>query len=202
MPNKLLMDEYRTRSVYLEKCAGEASVAFRLAAVVAGLATAKRVFDSVEEQQRENAIRFRSNKVDPRVSMVSRELHYTRPPVVIPAMMPGSSDLSGPPVGMDAGMVRLASAGQRIGQKLAGVAGTAAGIGALLGAAYLGNKTLNKGIKYMSEEADPTDWSGARYGKPQLPYGVNEYGQAQMGTPFVSRLRRPRWQRYMVKTRA
>ena len=194
--------------MYLEKCAGEASVAFRLAAVMAGLATAKRVFDSVHEQQQENAIRFRINKVDPRVSMVSQELRYTRPPIVIPAMMPGPANMgddvsmSGPPVGMDAGMVRLASAGQRIGQKLAGVAGTVAGVGALLGSAYLADKALKKGLKYMSEEEGPTDWSGARYGKPQLPYGVNEYGQAQMGTPFVSRLRRPRWQRHTVKTRA
>lgn len=189
MPNKLLMDEYGTRGIYYEKVAGqEASLAFRLAAMVAGGMLLRRMSNTMDEQERQDRLRLMMSSADPRIHAVSQELRYTRPPIVIPAMMPGSTEMSGPPVGMDAGMVRLASAASNIGKKTAGMLAKGLLAGGLVGGVLLADKAQQKALKYLSQEADPYDWSQARYGRPQLAYGVNEYGQTQMGTPFVARL--------------
>lgn len=56
----------------------------------------------------------------------------------------------------------------------------AAGAGAL----YLGNKGLQAATHAMGHEASgPATYGGGRFGF-QLPYGVNAYGQPQVGTPL------------------
>ena len=40
-------------------------------------------------------------------------------------------------------------------------------------------------LGYLSQEQRPTNMGMADYGAPQLPYGTNQYGQAQLGTPFM-----------------
>lgn len=57
------------------------------------------------------------------------------------------------------------------------------GVGAL---AYGGSKLLGKGLQVMSEENQPADWGSTSAGAPVLPMGVNQYGYAQRGTPFMT----------------
>jgi hypothetical protein len=58
----------------------------------------------------------------------------------------------------------------------------ALGAGALgLGAYAVAKPTLG----YLSKEQQPANWGGTDFGAPQLPYGVNQYGQPQLGTPFI-----------------
>lgn len=62
--------------------------------------------------------------------------------------------------------------------------GTAAALG--IGAAGLGLYGLTRGAAgIMSQENQPSDWGGANYGASQPVYGVNQYGYAQRGSPFV-----------------
>ncbi len=53
-----------------------------------------------------------------------------------------------------------------------------------LGAVYLGNKGIQKATHVMGEEGSgPATYGGGRLGY-QLPFGVNSYGQPQVGTPL------------------
>jgi hypothetical protein len=62
--------------------------------------------------------------------------------------------------------------------------GTAGALG--LGAAGLGLYGLTRaGAGIMSQENQPSDWGGANYGASQPVYGINQYGYAQRGSPFV-----------------
>lgn len=149
-------------------------------------------------------------------------LRYTRPPILIAPMLPaetmdgsgalGTGTIANVPVGLDAGMVRLAHVvGAGLARKVAGVAPGAAvaqavkeapgfwgksfgkgkalttilGVGAVGAAAYGANKLVNKTNQIMSREAAPADWSNRNSGGPQLSYGTNQYGYAQPGTPFT-----------------
>jgi hypothetical protein len=65
-----------------------------------------------------------------------------------------------------------------------GIKGNLALAGAAGGALYLGNKALQKGTQVMGSEAPgPAVYGGGRHGY-RLPFGVNQYGQPQVGTPL------------------
>ncbi len=55
--------------------------------------------------------------------------------------------------------------------------------GLAAGGLYLGNKALQKGTQVMNEESGPAVYGGGRFGN-QLAFGVNQYGQPQLGTPL------------------
>lgn len=51
---------------------------------------------------------------------------------------------------------------------------------AVAGAGYLGYKGLKGVGNFMSQEAGPANWGAG----PRLAYGVNQYGQPQVGSQF------------------
>jgi len=60
--------------------------------------------------------------------------------------------------------------------------GKALALGAVAGGGYLGLKGLNKGLGVMSREAGPQSWGSP---ETQLPMGVNQYGNPQLGSPLM-----------------
>lgn len=56
------------------------------------------------------------------------------------------------------------------------------GAAGILGAGMLAMKGVNKGLEVMSREPRVPTYGGGH--ETQLPMGVNEYGQPQMGTPL------------------
>lgn len=52
-------------------------------------------------------------------------------------------------------------------------------------AAYGAHKLLSGTAQAMSRETPEADWGNTQHGAARLPYGVNRWGQAQVGTPFV-----------------
>lgn len=94
------------------------------------------------------------------------------------------------------GMVRLASIAAQTGVELAkkaGIIGTVAtsplarkalGVGAVVGGGLLAAKGISKAHQIMGEEASPQTFGSGRFGV-KLPYGVNQYGQPQVGTPLM-----------------
>ena len=72
------------------------------------------------------------------------------------------------------------------GKWLAGnqTARTVAAGGAVVGGLYLGGKLMSKGTQVMGEvPPGPNTFGGGAYGG-QMANAVNQYGQAQMGTPL------------------
>lgn len=63
---------------------------------------------------------------------------------------------------------------------------TVGGLAATGALAYGASKLLGKGLQVMSEENQPADWGSTSAGAPVLPMGVNQYGYAQRGTPFMT----------------
>jgi hypothetical protein len=94
------------------------------------------------------------------------------------------------------GMVRLASIAAQAGVELAKKAGIlgavatsplarkALGVGAIVGGGVLAAKGISKAHQIMGEEASPQTFGSGRFGM-KLPYGVNQYGQPQVGTPLM-----------------
>lgn len=62
---------------------------------------------------------------------------------------------------------------------------TVGGLAATGALAYGASKLLGKGLQVMSEENQPADWGSTSAGAPRLSFGVNQYGYAQPGSPFV-----------------
>jgi hypothetical protein len=132
-------------------------------------------------------------------------LQHTR---IRPLIGRGFIDPAMIPLGQyDDGMIRLASIAQASGRALAKVAGMgsiasmAASAGKLLpktskgiiparwkgqlalgaagvGAAYVGTKAVGAGLKALSHEGNPKNYGAGNF---QIPQGINEYGQPQLG---------------------
>lgn len=92
------------------------------------------------------------------------------------------------PVGMDQGMVRLASE-EAVAEKLARLFGPGltkeGGAAGVLSGLLLGGAGISAGIgarkatEILDREATPTDWSQVRFGAPRLAKTTNEYGFPQ-----------------------
>jgi hypothetical protein len=213
-PHPGLLSAYGTHGTFLEKAAGELPLGMRMGAGLLGFGLLRRQDEAVARE----AMQAR------RMNEALRELELLRMQQAIAnarhtqvPMMAGDM-----PLGLDEGMVRMASqalqkeaglgvaAGQAFGAaktflsqapkpqaagldagKLWNRTGLAGGawkwkLPALAGA-YMGYKGLTGGVKkglgYLSGEPHP-----ANYGQmgPSVPAGVNQYGQPQMGTPFMS----------------
>lgn len=199
-PDLELMRQYGNESLYLEKQAGAGAFVARV-----GMALlAMKMIDSFH--QNVGAHRFASEMQSegmrapsPEMQDVNMRMRYTRSPVMVAASgvlrTPEQIEnnyqmgvLPSVPVGMDQGMVRMASAMSDLGREMAkealglkgslGVLAAGAGVGL---AAHKGGKAVT-GV--LAQENRPTDWGHVQAGAPQLAYGVNEHGYAQRGTPF------------------
>lgn len=211
-PNPHLMKIYGTEDCYLEKQAeGTAPLAMRMAAAMLAKRMAERQqYEMAVAAARRMAENTEEREEDVRLvrATVSNPLRHTRAPLLVAPMIPSGS-LNGPaneygmgafpglPVGMDEGMVRMASA---IGSDMASqedettkvAFGTPAAItGLALGLTGVGDKVLspfrkgwNKVFGTLGHEHKPTDWGHTSYGAPKPAFGINEYGYAQRGTPF------------------
>lgn len=147
-------------------------------------------------------------------------LRGSRAPVfVAPELVAGGrqdpNSFMGVPLGYDQGMVRMASAVEKVaraqahqekqalsvpglgsaakglGSALTGAVkaplGKAARLGALgVGALGVGAYAASKpALGYLSKENPTPTRGGVSAGAPQLAYGVNEYGVPQLGSPFI-----------------
>lgn len=204
---------YRTEHVKTAAAADTASIALRMA--LAMLIAERSRARTGEAQEHYDASQQRRGREDNRsrqeMQQSNQAARYARPPVLMAAALPegGYGDgLVGVPLGLDQGMVRIASAiGAGFAEKIAlagtpvpapksppgflsrsfgkgRLAGTLAGTAAVVGAGALANKAAKKTSQFMSEEGPTPDWGNRRHGGPQLSYDVNEYGYAQKGTPF------------------
>jgi len=260
-PNEELMRHYGTDVDFQEKEAGISPFAQRLLFAMLAMRMAQHVGGEMSEQ-RQQAIAmndaFRALQLQQMASTIGNAQHAQAP-----VFAPPGADLGylpyPVPIGMDAGMVRVASAlgaelaqmekeagimsgmagllskspnlakpfqqvghalqapvraaqaaaASPMGQKIVGglqkardvaapvaqkavagaktvgrgaLAGGLVGAGLLGGTAYLASKPV---LGYLSREQGPADWGETTYGAPQLAHGINQYGQPQLGTPFI-----------------
>lgn len=78
----------------------------------------------------------------------------------------------------------LGQQGVQAAKKTMGHVGLAVGAGTLAAGA-LGAYGVNKGVQALGQPAPgPATFGGGRFGQ-QLAYGVNNYGQPQLGTPLL-----------------
>lgn len=242
-PNAELMRRYGTESDFLEKEAGLSPFARRMLAalVMSRLSQAAgRELDDTQQQamaMNDAFQRLQMQKLNPSIQGV----RYSSPPLFAEGGAFGGVPYP-VPLGMDAGMVRVASA---VGAELARLDKEAGIMGSLAGAVAAGPKPLAKGLfglgnalkapvrgaaaalssapgqkalgaaktfgrgaltagalglgaaglgayalakptlGYLSKEQQPANWGHSDYGAPQLAYGVNSYGQPQVGLPFI-----------------
>lgn len=209
-PNPELVRRYGTQHVFLEKTAGELPLVARLSAALLSASYGHGVVKSQAEQRNEaDLLNQAAEEVEKaRLRPATSALQHTRSPAFIGN---GFIDPSLVPVGMDEGMVRLASIADASGRALVkvsgiGYTGMMAGAGKLLekgvqklpglggmkgslalgagvlGAGYAGTKLVKGGLKALGREGGPKNYGAGNY---QVPFGVNEYGHPQSGTPLA-----------------
>lgn len=215
-PDATLLSAYGNEDVYQAKLAGAPSVLGRIAM---GLLMSRKMRQDSEEfrLQRQQAhlmnLQLRAMELE-RINGNVQNLRYTRAPVMVAPYMPSAGVNQGPmmadsigygsdiPVGLDAGMVRLASIAKEAGAALAKHAGISRAVGtvtrplvaklptsvqvgagaAALGAGYLGMKAIDKLGPAMAVEPELANFNQGGF---QVPYGTNQYGHPQLGTPFI-----------------
>lgn len=205
-PNPDLLESYGTGDVFRAKLAGELPLVASLAAALLNASMGRREVKSQAEQREQADLvnlaheEFEKERLRPATS----SLEHKRSPAFIGK---GLIDPQAVPVGFDEGMVRLAQASGRMLAKSAGLGGayTGAAIGGgklmqgvaqklmpgmkgslalgagVLGAGYLGMKGLKGGLNLLGGESAPKNYGAGNY---QVPFGVNEYGRPQLGTPL------------------
>jgi hypothetical protein len=208
-PNVDLAHRYGTEHLLEEKTAGELPLVARLSAALLAAGTGHAVVKSQAEQRSEaELLNLAAEELERgRLRPATSALQHTRSPAFIGK---GFIDPSLVPVGMDEGMVRLASMADRSGRALTKIGGIgtalAAGAGKLLekgvqkvpglggmkgslalgagvlGAGYVGTKAVRGGMKAFGNEGAPKNYGAGNY---QVPFGVNEYGHPQLGTPLA-----------------
>jgi hypothetical protein len=211
-PNAELTRCYGTEHVLEEKTAGEIPLVARLSAALLSASAGHAVVKSQAEQRDEaDLLNLAAEELEKsRLRPATSALRHTRSPGII-GRGQGFIDPSLVPLGMDEGMVRLASMADRSGRALTKIAGIgtvmAAGAGKLLekgvqavpglggikgslalgagvlGAGYLGTKAVRGGLKALGGEGRGAANYGA--GNYQVPMGVNEYGHPQLGTQLA-----------------
>lgn len=293
-PDQALLKAFGNEDVYADKLAGRADLVARVAMGLIGYGSGRTELSRQRSLQAEaeamNAAFERMQAM--KLQQAEAGARHTRPPIVIPAPVPGMRRWDGDAVmlGLDEGMVRLASvaydvgvdmakeaisiqpladmaksifgkagtltagAGKVVGavaqapkaptlasaaQKITGglqaapkpppalgqaastLAGGAAAGGGLMGAlGGIGQKVhqglqqsgitslkgaattagglalggmaikgavggVQKGLDVMAREAGPQQYGTQQYGGSRVPYGINEYGQPDLRTPFM-----------------
>lgn len=201
-PNPLLAAHYGTEDVFLEKTAGELPLIGRLSAALFAAGVGHHLAKSQAEQRDEAELMTQAAEEleRQRLGPATSTLKHTRSPTFIGQ---GFLDPALIPVGMDEGMVRLAHATGRTLAKSAGIgtalaAGTGKALGGaakslggwkgslalgagVIGAGVLGTKAFQGGMNAMKGETGSKNYGAGNY---QMPFGVNEYGHPQVGTPL------------------
>jgi hypothetical protein len=205
-PNPDLVEVYGTRDVFMAKTGGELPLVARLSAALFNASQGRREVRSAGEQRAEAELMTRAAEEleKERLRPATAALEHKRAPALIGR---GFIDPQAVPIGFDEGMVRLAHASGRALAKKAGIGGAYMGAaigagkamqgftqkllpgmkgnlalgGAVLGAGYLGAKALKGGLNLLSHESAPKNYGAGNY---QVPFGVNEYGRPQLGTPL------------------
>lgn len=95
----------------------------------------------------------------------------------------GAAAIAAPTAGAATGSALGGIASKLKGNLGLGWKGNLALAGAAAGGLYAGNKALQKGTQAMGTEAGPATYGAGSHGS-QLPMGVNQYGQPQLGTPL------------------
>jgi hypothetical protein len=168
------MHYYDTEYMYLQKRAGLGTAAYQL--------LQSEVLQHDDEKQEQQAAMLNE---------IARELEEER-------IRPAVEALRHTPV--HAGMERLASVAAHAGAdmaKKAGIVGSVVGglaksptarkvVGgaALVGGGLLAAKAINKVPQELGREAGPRTFGSGRFGFNPA-FGVNAYGQPQVGTPLV-----------------
>jgi hypothetical protein len=200
-PRPDLLHTYGTTDVLEEKTAGELPLVARVSAALLNAGLGHAAVKSQGEQRDDAALMnlAAEDLEQRRLSPATQSLRHTHAPALIGR---GFVDPAMVPVGFDEGMVRLAQASGRVLAKLGGIGYTAlaakAGgtLGKLMpglkgqlalgaggvGAAYLGTKAVKSGLKAFGGESAPKNYGAGNY---QVPFGVNEYGHPQLGTPLI-----------------
>jgi hypothetical protein len=95
------------------------------------------------------------------------------------AVLTGQAGLTGLGARLQSGLKQSGTTSLR------GAAITAGGL-ALGGMAIKGALGgVRKGVDVMSREAGPAQWGGQQFGGSKVPYGINEYGQPDIRSPFM-----------------
>lgn len=208
-PNPDLIQCYGTGDVFLEKTAGELPLIARLSAALLNASMGRAAVKSQAEQKSEaELLNLAAEELEKeRLRPTTSALDHKRAPAFIGK---GMIDPAMVPVGFDEGMVRLASIAQASGRVLAKLAGIGGGymnmamgagkalqsgvqkvmpglkgslaLGAgVLGAGVLGTKAVKGGLGLLGRESTPKNYGAGNY---QVPFGTNEYGRPQLGTPL------------------
>jgi hypothetical protein len=119
-PDLTLLHAFGNEDVYADKLAGRGELIARLMMGALGYGSARAELAQQKEQRRQAEVMNDSLERLQAIKMqeVEHNARHTRPPIVIPAPVPGLRRWDGGdvPVGMDEGMVRMASA---IGEDMA-----------------------------------------------------------------------------------
>jgi hypothetical protein len=196
-PNAQLMKQYGTEDVFFAKTAGEVPLLARLVAGLtnAELAHSNQKGDQKAQQARALELQALQEYEQARLQQAEEALRYT--PVPDQAMMRLAS------IAVDAGADlakmggigtgALPAAGNLLAQGkkwLGGGLGMKANLalaGGTLATGILASKAMHAGTAALSKEPTTPSYGmghpvrGVGY---QLPFGVNSYGQPQVGTPL------------------
>lgn len=197
-PNQLLMRAYGTEDVYQAKLAGGSSFYGPMAAGLASYQWARNRQGEIREQRRQAEIMNQMFRHAERQKMqpADEALEFTPMPYSTMTRLASIAAEVGGDMAKRAGIGDFASS---VGKLVSGAKGATQAGGLLqhagslnslkwklplaaagLGAAALTAKGVKGGLNYMSQEAQPKNWGVG----PSLAYGVNQYGQPQVGSSF------------------
>ena len=200
-PNPALMKQYGTGAVFKEKTANNLPLLSRMGMALLNYQLSESGHQADREQVEEQNLKALAllELERQRMSQATQALRHTP----VPLMVAAGSDL---PPGYDEGMVRLASVAVSVGSLLAKKAAPSLDVVDAGKKYLLGNKSLvrnvatgalavgglaaaQKGFNAASTamQKEPRLYGTGRIRSNvgyQMPYGVNEYGAPQVGTPL------------------
>lgn len=198
-PHPQLMRRYHTEELYQQKLAGHPPFLGPLTMAVANWQLAKNRQIEAAEQKRQAEIlneMFRarehqqlSQALD---SMSYSPLSYSSMTRLASVAADAGGDLAkqagvgnfmagvGKLLGSGAKATQAAGPLARAGVTLNNLKWKLPAAAAVAGTGYLGYKGMKAVGNYMNQEAGPTNWGAG----PRLAYGVNQYGQPQVGSQF------------------
>lgn len=190
-PNALLVAAYQNEDVHAEKLAGVPPLARRIGTAILNYEMAKGLQRSMRNATEESKMRHQliGELVHQNMLQAEENLQYTPVPYSSMIRLASIAADAGRDMAKEAGI-----GGDLVGGALKAVMGTAgkiekampwkakiplalAGLGAGVAAVKGGKAALN----YMNQESGPKAYGA---GGPQLNYGVNQYGQPQVGSSF------------------
>lgn len=208
-PRADLMQRYGTAP--FEKSAGAGSLIERVGMLLLneGLIASNRADDEEREREHTQEYEGRRERALEQVAPAVHALRHTDVPDDSTVRLASVARVVGTELAKHAGLnlssvagigKKALEAGKSVGSGVAGVAKKIPGAGVagfvakhpgavlgagVLGAGALGAKAINTGVGLLGQEPKgPATFGGGRIGT-QLAYGVNQYGQPQLGTPLL-----------------